>query len=63
MAEGGVFVFVSGGRRRSRGGRRGLKKQRGQPSALSPGPCRLAVNLIIEEKYMLCPYNAGLCLC
>lgn len=44
------------------GGRWGLKKQRGLLLGLSPVPCLLAVNLISEEKYTLCLYNAGLCL-
>lgn len=46
------------------GGRRrwGLKKQRRLLLGLSPVPCLLAVNLISEEKYTLCLYNAGLCL-
>lgn len=44
------------------GGRWGLKKQQGLLLGLSPVPCLLAVNLISEEKYTLCLYNAGLCL-
>lgn len=58
-------VFVCVGRwSRSRGGegRWGLKKQRGLLLGLSPVACFLAVNLISEEKYTLCLYNAGLCL-
>lgn len=39
-----------------------LKKQRRLLLGLSPVPCLLAVNLISEEKYTLCLYNAGLCL-
>ena len=44
------------------GGRWGLKKQRRLLSGLSPVLCLLAVNLISEEKYTLCLYNARLCL-
>lgn len=55
-------VFVCVGRwSRSRGGG-WLKKQRGLLLGLSPVACFLAVNLISEEKYTLCLYNAGLCL-
>lgn len=41
----------------------GLKKQRRLLLRVSPGLCLLAANLISEGKYMLCLYNAGLCLC
>lgn len=50
-------------RRWSRGwGEVGPKETTGLLLGLSPVPCLLAVNLISEEKYTLCLYNAGLCL-
>ena len=55
-------MFCVYGRGVGGGGRWGLKKQRRLLLGLSPVPCLLAVNLISEEKYTLCLYNAGLCL-
>lgn len=44
------------------GGRWDLTKQRQLLFGVSPVRCLLAVNLISKGKYMLCLYNAGLCL-